>query len=278
MVTQKKLDAVKELSKLAEEYPIIGLVDLEGLPTPQLQQMREQLRGTVLIKITKKRIIQRVLKNVKKENIDKLNDHLKGIPGLLFTKESPFKLYKTLQKNKSNTFAKAGQVAPADVYVRAGPTNFAPGPIIGELGALGIKAGVEAGKIAIKEDKLVAKEGDVISAKLAPILMRLDIKPMEIGLNLVVAYENGTLYDKKILAVDEQEYINNITEIARSAINLSFNIGYYTKETIELFISQATQKAKNLALNSDILTKDTVSDVLGKAEMQAKAIEQKTQS
>jgi len=280
MVTQKKLDAVEEMSKFCKEYPIVGIINLDGLPTPQLQQMREQLRDKVLIKVTKKRIIKRVLENLKaeKKDIDKLNNYLRGIPGLLFTKESPFKLFKTLQKNKSNTFAKAGQIAPVDVYVRAGPTSFAPGPIIGELGALGIKAGVDGGKIAIKEDKLVVKEGEEISAKLAPVLMRLDIKPMEIGLDLVVAYENGTIYDKKILSVDEQVYIDQITQIAKQGINLSFNIGYYTKETIELFITEATSKVKNLALNSDILTKDTVSDILGKAERQAKTIEQKTQS
>jgi large subunit ribosomal protein L10 len=42
-------------------------------------------------------------------------------------------LYKILQKSKSSAPAKAGQTAPNDIYVKAGKTSFAPGPIIGEL-------------------------------------------------------------------------------------------------------------------------------------------------
>jgi len=65
------------------------------------------------------------------------------MPALLFTKENPFKLYNKLQKSKSSAPAKAGQTAPSEIVVPKGPTPFAPGPIIGELGALGIKTAVE---------------------------------------------------------------------------------------------------------------------------------------
>ena len=86
--------------------------------------------------------------------------------------------------------------------------NFSPGriptSIIGELGAIGIKAGIEGGKVAIKEDAVVVKDGEVINANVAAILTRLGIEPMEIGLDLVAAYEKGSIFDKKILGVDEQ--------------------------------------------------------------------------
>ena len=73
--------------------------------------------------------------------------HLKGMPALIFTKENPFSLFKTLKKSKTNAPAKANQTAPFDLIVPKGPTSFAPGPVIGELAILGIKSGVEINEI-----------------------------------------------------------------------------------------------------------------------------------
>lgn len=274
MVNNKKILAVEELLKYGEEYPIMAVINLDNLPTPQLQDMRAQLRDSVVLKATKKTLIKKLLAKLenKKENIQELDKYVKGIPALIFTKESPFKLYKILKKNKSFTFAKGGQTAPSDIIVKAGPTSFSPGPIIGELGSLGIKAGVDKGKIAIKEDKVVVKEGEVVSAKAATLLARLDVKPMEVGLDLTAAYEKGIIYDKSILNVDESTYIDAITNFHREAMNLSFNAGYYTKENIELFISESFNDARNLSINSNILTKDTIGNILAKANNQANAI------
>ena len=99
----------------------------------------------------------------KKPGIEKLKDHLNGMPSLMFTKENPFRLAANLMKSKSKAPAKAGQVAPSDIVVEAGPTGFAPGPVIGELGQLGIKTSVENGKVAIKENKVLVKKGEKIA-------------------------------------------------------------------------------------------------------------------
>src|SRR3989338_2085586 len=113
------------------------------------------------------------------------------MPALLLKKENPFSLYKILKKSKSSASAKAGQIAPRDIIVPAGPTPFTPGPVISEFAALGIKAGVEGGKVAVKQDTTACKEGKPINAPLASMLARLGIEPMEIGLNLVAVFENG---------------------------------------------------------------------------------------
>ena len=117
---------------------------------------------------------------------------------VLFSKENPFSLFKVLKKNKSSAPAKAGQKAPKDILVSKGGTNLPPGPMISQLSNVGIKTGVENGKIAIKEDCIVAKEGDEISQPLAEVLTRLEIEPMEIGLNLSAVYENGEILTKSV--------------------------------------------------------------------------------
>ncbi|MBR9677292.1 50S ribosomal protein L10 [Candidatus Woesearchaeota archaeon] len=268
-VAQLKKDQVKELVTLLDEYPIIGVVDVENLPTKQFQTMRANLREKVVIKIAKRRLIQIALEQSKNKDVKKLEVYLTGMPGLIFTRENPFKLFKTLKDNKSKAPAKAGNIAPSDITVKAGPTSFAPGPIIAQLGALQIKAGIEGGKVAIKEDSIVAKEGDVIDAQLAEILARLDINPMEIGLNITAILEEGSIFTKEVLDVDEQAYLNNIALASAESTNLAYQIGYLCAETTPGILAKAFLEAKALAMTSDILADAVAEDLLVKAHNQA---------
>ncbi len=272
-----KQSQIQEYVDLLKSYPIVGVVNMEGLPTPQLQTMREKLRSGVVLKVGKKRLIKLAIESVKSEKpgIEDLEQYLKGMPALLFTKDNPFKLFKILKQNKSSAPAKAGQEAPKDVVVKAGPTNFLPGPIIGELGSFGIKTSVTNGKLAIQADTVVAKQGVVISSKLAGILTRLGIAPMEVGLDLMAVYDDGTIYSKSVLDVDEDKVVADIELFAVQAFNLAMNAGILVKETIEPLIGKAGTEAKALAIEIGFLTKETVGDVLAKANAQANALKTK---
>lgn len=266
-----KKDAVKELVTLFKKYPIVAAVNMESLPARQLQTMRENLRDGCVIRMAKRRLIKIAIKKAQKDmpGLEKLEENLRGMPALLFTDKNPFTLYKNIQKNKSSAPAKAGQTAPNDIKVPAGPTPFAPGPVIGELGGCGIKAGIDAGKVVIKEDAIVVKEGEVVSAQLAGILTRLGIEPMEIGLNVTAVYENGTVFGKDVLAIDEQEFLDKLAQAGAWAINLGVEAGIYTDKTTELLLTKAFRDAKGLAVSQGILSKEVVADVLAKAEREA---------
>jgi len=64
-VAQYKKDIVAKLEKLMLDYPIIGAVNMESLPAPQLQKMREQLRGKVELFMTKRRLMKIAIEKVK---------------------------------------------------------------------------------------------------------------------------------------------------------------------------------------------------------------------
>jgi large subunit ribosomal protein L10 len=273
-VADYKKEIVAKIKDLAKKYPIIGCVDMESLPTPQLQNMRAQLRGKVELFMAKKRLIKVAFEDLKKDikGIEKLEEHMKGMPALLFTKENPFSLYQMLDKNKSSAPAKGGQIAPKDIVVPAGPTPFAPGPIISELGNVGIKSGIENGKVAVKEDSLVVKEGEEISAELASILTRLKIEPMEIGLALTAVFENGEIMTKSILAIDPEEYIENVSKLAREAFLLATEVGYICEETVMPMLTKAASDAMALSVEVAYPTKDNVDRLVTKAEAQANAV------
>ncbi len=275
-VSEEKTKIVKEFVNLIDKYPVIAAVDVENLPAKQLMNMRRSLRGKAHLQMTKQRLIKIALEQSKKENVSELKKHLKGMPALLFSEENPFSLFKTLKKSKSSAPIKAGQTTPKDILVKAGGTSFAPGPIIGELGSFGIKAGIDAGKVAIKEDKVVAKEGEVVNAKLAGILQRLEIHPMEIGLNLTAAYENGDVLTKDVLDIDQEAFLESIKEAYTEAFKLTISLAIPTKENITMLLQKAHTDSAALAMEQMIITSDNKEQVLAKAEAQAESLKEKT--
>jgi large subunit ribosomal protein L10 len=201
-----------------------------------------------------------------------LVEHVKGQPAIIFTETDPFKLYKMLEVNKTTAPPRPGDIAPKDITVEKGVTPFAPGPVVGELQQAGIPAQIQGDKVTIPVSKTVVKEGEKIDDRLAPLLARLGIEPMEIGLELCAAYEEGFIYPEDILAVSEEETIANLQKAYLSAFNLAFNSGFPTPQTTELMIRKAFTRAKTLALEIGFISKETIGALLYKAKAQATAI------
>lgn len=144
--------------------------------------------------------------------------------------------------------------------------------IIGELGALKIKAGINAGKVEIKEDSLVAKEGDEISADLAGVLTRLGIEPMEVGLNLKAIFEEGTIYGKDVLDVDEDAMLADLKAEALRSFHLSIGIEYYTKENMAHFVGQAARDSLGLGVGIAYPAAETIKQLVSKANAQGSGV------
>jgi len=274
----RKEQLVKELVEIAKSHKVVGIADLSYLPARQLSDIRAKLRGKAKLIMTKKTLIKLVLENLKDslQGIEKLEDHLRGQVAFIFSDVDAFRLFKLLKENRSTAPLKAGQVASKDVWIKAGPTSFTPGPIIGQLGKLGLKTGVEQGKIVIKEDKLVLKEGEVASAELANILARLGIEPNEIGVNLLAAYEDGVIFTKDVLDVDEKQYLDNLIRAHQDAMALALELPYYTKEVIEQLLVKAVRDAKVVAVEHAVYDKEVVEDLIKKAYVQAQNLKSKS--
>ena len=263
-----------KIRALSEKYSIIGILDVTGLPAPQFQRIRASLKKNAEVLIVKRNIIELVLKELeaKHKGVSTLISKASGIVGLVFTNDNPFTLYKTVQRNKSSAPAKAGAIAPKDIIVPAGGTNFSPGPIIGELGAFKIKAGITNGKVEIKADSIVAKEGDKISVGLAAILTRLGIEPMEVGLNIKAIYEEGTIYGRDVLDVDSDAILTDLKGAAADCFALSVGLGYPTKENIELLVSKSARESLALGLELNYPAAETIKQLVSKANAQGNSV------
>ncbi len=255
-VAEYKVAEVGELVKVIREYPLVGIVNMENIPAPQLLRMRGQLRASLLIRMSKKRLINLALKEAEKlkPGILALDKHSGGMPALVFTRENPFRIASILRKSRTPAPAKPGQVSPRDIIIPAGPTPFAPGPVISELSGVGLKTGVEAGKVTIRQDHLIIKEGEKFSRKVSDVIAKLGIQPMEIGLDIVAIYEDGVIYTRKVLAVDEAQYLANVMSAAAGALSLSVAIGYPTKDNIRQLVGRAFTQAKGLAISRQLIS------------------------
>lgn len=263
MVKEQKLKVVEELKKKLEAHNVIGVLDMHKLPSKQYQEIHKQIRDSVHVIMTKKSILMRALDGIKKPNMKEFERLVPTQPALIFTDLPPFKFYVTATKMKSPTYAKEGDIADDEILVSAGPTGLMPGPVISEFSKVGIPAGVEDGKIAIKRDKLVAKKGDIISKDLANVLRKLKIQPVKVGLNIVAVYDNGTIYLKDVLSLAGQGYIDRALQAHRHAINLSVAIGYPTKENIRLLLAKAYRESQ--AISSKIKMPEAQTET-GKSE------------
>ncbi|RLG14867.1 MAG: 50S ribosomal protein L10 [Candidatus Nanohalarchaeota archaeon] len=273
MVQEWKLKKVKELTEEIEKSPVVGMLDLDGLGAAQLQQMRKDTRDSAKIIVTKKTVITRAIDNSKKENIKDLNNQKSHIPALIISKDNAFKLYKRIDNSKSEAYAKAGNIAPMDITVPAGETNLPPGPVISDLQKAGLKAMIKGNKIAIREDSLLVKEGEEISEIKANVMMKLDIKPMEVGLNILAVHEENMVFSKETLAIDTEQYITDLQTAYTQGFNLAYNADIFIKEIMPQKIQEAQRNAMNLAINAEIANKETITPIIQKSnsEMQSLA-------
>jgi large subunit ribosomal protein L10 len=271
-VNPDKIEAVENLSKLISSYNVVGLLNLYKTPASVLQTVKIILRDEAVIKVAKKTIMLRALDKTGKE---KLKEFVKDYPALILTNSDPFKIYNLIQRKKVPASAKPGDIAKEDIEIKAGPTDLMPGPAISTLSKVKIPAKVEAGKIAVIRDKTVVKAGEKISLDIASALQLLKLKPMEIGLNVVVLEEKGILYKGEQLFIDEEKIFNDFQKAIHNAFNLSIEMGYPTKETISFIITKAFLNAKQLALEAGIIEPGIIEELLAKAKAQAEALKAK---
>lgn len=260
---QVKAEEVEEIKSLIAQHDAVGVAGLEKVRAAQLQELRRKLKDSARLRVIKNTLIKRAIAQSRgKPGIENLEDYVGGSNIYLFTNLSPFKLSLLLQKSRVKTTARAGDIAAYDVTVPAGNTGLPPGPIISQFSAVGIPTRIEAGSVWISRDTLVARKGEVMTARLASVLSKLGIKPVEIGLTLKAAYEDGLIIPEEQLLINLEETRRSLEEAHLYAFNLSLNTAYPLPENVAILLQMAQQEAFALAVNASIPNPDTISALI----------------
>ncbi|WP_458189272.1 50S ribosomal protein L10 [Haladaptatus sp. NG-WS-4] len=270
-IPEWKREEVDQLTDFVENYSSVGVVNITGIPSKQLQNMRRSLHGSAELRVSRNTLVERALTAVD-DGVEDLQAYVDGQIGLIGTNDNPFGLYRELEASKSPAPISAGEVAPNQIVIPEGDTGVDPGPFVGELQQAGAAARIMDGSIHVTEDSVVAEEGDEVSPELANVLAELGMEPKEVGLDLRAVYSDGVMFESDELAIDVDEYRADIERAAAFGRNLSVNAVYPTDQTVPLFVSKATGEAKSLGLQAAIESPDLASDLVSKADAQVRTL------
>ena len=268
-----KVQEVALLTKYMNEYNVIGLVAMEKIDARSITKLRAALRGEVVMRMSKKRLIKKAIANSNKKNLALLEDEMKGISAMVFTNMNPIKLAKFLEDNATKGPAKAGDIAPEDIMVKAGDTRIPPGPIISDLNSiLKLPTMIKDGMIHVRSDTITHKTGQKIDLKQAMLLGRLGLEPMEVKLNFYSAWENDEIIPEEVLKLDEGKIISDVQGAHNAALALAMSLGILIEETIEPLLLKAVREATSLGLELPLFIPDLLPNYVGRAVSVANSI------
>ena len=245
-VSQEKIESVKKLTDKLKKNKTIMVLSIKSLPSQQFQKMKKELRGKADISVAKKSIVLRAIEQAKLEGVEKLLEQVKEDCAIAVSNDDAFQLAAWFTDNRSPVSAKEGQEVEEDITINEGPTELVPGPVISELGALGLQVMVEDGKITIRKAKVVLKKGEKVNANAASILMKLGVKPFMVGITPAAVYD---AQEKKVyvgIKIDKKKTKEDLLTSHGKAVGFALRINYVCKDIIGRLLAKANSQANAL--------------------------------
>ena len=269
---KRKVQMYQQLTELPKKYKVVSIIQMNKVRSTQILPLRKTLKGEVEFVCVKDKVAAKALESVDIPGIKDIISDLKGQLMFIFTNMSPFKLNVLLAKNKIMMAARGGDIASIDIVVAAKNTGIAPGPMLTEFKEAGIPTKIDQGTIWIAKDSTPVKKGEAINEKLASILGKLDIKPVEAGISLYSAVEDGLKYAEAEMVIDVEKIRDTFAQFHQEAVSLSIEAGYITADNVTQILSKASGYARSLSIESGFMTDETKEQILQKADAQAKGV------
>ena len=259
MVSEKKVGMFKKINKLLKEHDTLLLFDLNQVPSRQLHQIRNKLKKEEIFTIVpKKSVLELSLKENKKDL--KLDDFKQ--PALIYSNKNIFDILKILKKLTAKRKIKVNEIVSNKVEIPAMDTEIQAGPAISIFKQFQIQTIIKAGKIAIREPKIVCKEGDKADENLVSLLNMLGIQPAELTIQPTLGCSQNLVFNKSILELDETYFKDQINICANNLFKLTTYVGYPTKDNISVLLQKGGQHARSLGMELGIPTKELLPDLL----------------
>lgn len=270
---KKKRLMYQEMMKFPKEYRALAISNLNKVRASQLMQLRKKFRGDIKLRAVKNKVVLRAFEKIGDvPRLPEFSNRLEGQCLLLFTNTNPFRLNLLFDKSKIFLPAKGGDIAPTEIIVYAGNTGITPGPVLSEFKEANVPTKIDQGGIWVVKDTRVARPGDQISQKLASLLSKLGVKPIEAGISVTCALADGLLFTEQDLRIDLDTFVKDVAKGAFDGLNLAIVCGYLTPETVGPLILQAGHEALNLSVSVGYITDETVKSILSSAHAQSLSV------
>jgi len=240
----------EKLKALIGQYPSIFLVNIDNVSSQQLHMIRQSLRGKGVVLMGKNTMVRRALRVILPEfpQFERLLPHVRGNIGFVFTSGDLKDVREIIVSNKVAAPARAGAIAPNDVYVPGGNTGMEPGKT-SFFQALGIPTKIARGTIEIVSDVQVVSAGNKVGTSEATLLNMLNISPFTYGMTVVQVYDNGAVFPPNILDIEEKTLVDGFMSGVKTiaAISLAINFPTLASVTHSLVNSYKNLLAVSLA-------------------------------
>jgi large subunit ribosomal protein LP0 len=249
----RKQQYFTRLIKLLDEYPCILVVGADNVGSNHMQNIRRALRakGAVLL-MGKNTMIRKAIRGHTSNNpaLEQLLPMIRGNIGFVFTKGELPEIKKILQTNRVEAPAKTGSIAPCKVVVPAMNTGLEPTQT-SFFQALNIQTKIAKGQIEIIQDVNLIEEGQKVGASEANLLSKLNIKPFSYGLSLSQVYDNGSVYNHKVLDLTDEDLLSKFNAGVRNIASLGLQIGVPTIASLPHSISRGYKNLLAISLATE---------------------------
>ena len=210
--TAWKANYFQRIERLIEEFTTCFVVSADNVGSKQMQQIRIALRGKGEVLMGKNTMMRKALRGqmAKNPNLEKLLPCIAGNIGFVFTNEDLCEVRDIILSNKKEAPAKAGAIAPLDVFVPGGNTGQGPEKT-SFFQALAIPTKITKGTIEILSEIHLIKQDEKVGASEAALLQMLNIKPFHYGLGINQVYDNGAVFSPEILDITDDDILKKFT-------------------------------------------------------------------
>lgn len=146
--------------------------------------------------------------------------------------------------------ARAGALAPLDVFVPAGNTGMEPGKT-SFFQALGVPTKIARGTIEITTDLKLIEAGNKVGASEATLLNLLNISPFTYGMGISQIYDNGQTFDASVLDIEESQLLKAFSSAISTIASISLAVNYPTLPSVMHSVVNSYKKLLSVAIETD---------------------------
>lgn len=257
----RKAEYFTKLEGLLTDYKSILLCNVDNVGSNQMHQIRQHLRGEAVVLMGKNTMIRRAVRTLAADNaaFEKLVPLIKGNIGLVFTNGDLKSVREKIVSNRVRAPAKAGAIAPIDVFVPAGNTGMEPGKT-SFFQALGVPTKIARGTIEIVSDVHLIKVGVKVGPSEASLLNMLNISPFTYGLTVTAVFDNGTVFDPSLLDITDDVLMERLATGIKEIACLSLALKFPTVASVPHLLINGFKDLASISLATDYVI-DQVKEV-----------------
>jgi len=256
----KKQKYFDKLVDLVENKPTCLIVHMDHVGSKQLQNVRIELRGKATVLMGKNTMIRTALRKrfeeTGDEGLERLINVMKGNLGFIFTEAGQVDhVRKVIGEYVVPAAAKVGVEAPCDVILPAGPCGLDPAQT-SFFQALNIATKIVKGAIEIVNETQVVTKGQKCGASAVALLQKLQIKPFEYGIDLRMVYEEGSVFDAKVLDITDATLTEKFMVGVSNVAAMGRECGVPTEAGIPHYFANAFKNIAALVSELDFTFKE----------------------